>query len=207
MLAEPSGSAEVGDEAAVDLDLVERKALQIAQRGIAGAEIVERDPYPDGAKLMQDGKRRVVVADQDRLGDLELEPARRQAGGRERCDDLQRQRAALELDRRDVDRKPDVVRASSRPRCRRVISTHSPSWLISPVSSAIGMNSAGETMPRSGWRQRSSASQPVISSSLQARGKAGSRLRAASSAIACRRSISRQRRAVSLRRGPPCAVR
>ena len=43
-----------------------------------------------------------------------------------------------------------------------VVSTHSPSWLIRPVSSATGMNSAGEIMPRSGWCQRSSASQPVI---------------------------------------------
>jgi len=34
--------------------------------------------------------------------------------------------------------------------------------LINPVSSAIGMNSAGEIMPRSGWRQRTSASQPVM---------------------------------------------
>jgi hypothetical protein len=33
--------------------------------------------------------------------------------------------------------------------------------LISPASSATGMNSAGEIMPRSGCRQRSSASQPV----------------------------------------------
>ena len=43
-----------------------------------------------------------------------------------------------------------------------VVSTHSPSWLIRPVSSASGMNSAGEIMPRCGWRQRTSASQPVI---------------------------------------------
>ena len=43
-----------------------------------------------------------------------------------------------------------------------VVSTHSPSWLISPVSSAIGMNSAGGIMPRSACRQRTSASQPVI---------------------------------------------
>src|SRR6266851_3874526 len=31
-------------ERAIDLDLVERKALQIGQRGIAGAKIVHRDP-------------------------------------------------------------------------------------------------------------------------------------------------------------------
>ena len=42
-----------------------------------------------------------------------------------------------------------------------VCNTQSPSSLIKPVSSASGMNSAGETMPRSGWRQRSSASTPT----------------------------------------------
>ena len=137
------------DEAAVDLDLVEREALQIAQRRIAGAEIVERDAHADGAELMQDGKRRLVVADQHGFGDLELEPAGRKPGGGERRHDLQRQRAALELDRRDVDGKADVV-GQLAASVQAVISTHSPSSLISPVSSAIGMNSAGETMPRSG---------------------------------------------------------
>ena len=61
------------------------------------------------AKLMQDGERRLVVADQHGFGDLEFEPARRQAGRRQRRDDLQRQRAAPELHRRNVDREPDVV--------------------------------------------------------------------------------------------------
>ena len=102
--------ADIGDEAAVDLDLVEREALQIAQRGIAGAEIVERNADPDGAQLVQHRERRIVVADQHRLGDLELEPACGQTRGRQRCDDLQRQRAALELHRRDVDREADIVR-------------------------------------------------------------------------------------------------
>ena len=68
---------DVGDEAAVDLDLVERKTLQIAQRGIAGAEIVERNADADGAKVVQNGQRRLVVADEHGLGDLELQPARR----------------------------------------------------------------------------------------------------------------------------------
>ena len=51
------------------------KLLQVAQRRIAGAEIVERDAHADGAKLVQDGERRIVVADQHRFGDLELQPA------------------------------------------------------------------------------------------------------------------------------------
>ena len=100
---------DVVDEAAVDLDLVERKTLQIAERGIAGAEIVERDSDADAAKLMQNGKRCFVVANEHGLRDLQFEPARRQAGRRQCRDDLQGQRAAAKLHRRDVDREVDVV--------------------------------------------------------------------------------------------------
>ena len=43
--------------------------------------------------------------------------------------------------------------------CRQAArSTYAPSGTMSPVSSASGMNSPGETTPRSGWRQRTSAS-------------------------------------------------
>ena len=52
-------------------------------------------------------------------------------------------------------------------RAARLISRRaraSPSATISPISSATGMNSAGETMPFSGWRQRSSDSKPLIRS-------------------------------------------
>ena len=43
-----------------------------------------------------------------------------------------------------------------------VLSTHWPSWLIRPVSAAIGMNSVDGIMPRSGCCHRSSASQQLI---------------------------------------------
>ena len=48
---ESSRVASSRDEGAVDLDLVEREAAQIAQRRIAGAEIVERDPDAERAQL------------------------------------------------------------------------------------------------------------------------------------------------------------
>ena len=41
------GRRQIADEAAIDLDLVEGKLAQIAQRGIAGAEIVQRDAHAD----------------------------------------------------------------------------------------------------------------------------------------------------------------
>jgi hypothetical protein len=45
-----------------------------------------------------------------------------------------------------------------------VRNTHCPISSIRPVSSATGTKSAGETMPRTGCRQRNSASQPVTQS-------------------------------------------
>ena len=51
-------------------------------------------------------------------------------------------------------------------------STHSPSGMMSPVSSAIGMNSAGDSTRRSGCGQRSSASAP----SMRAAGEVDQRL-------------------------------
>ncbi|GCC48752.1 hypothetical protein chiPu_0033275, partial [Chiloscyllium punctatum] len=105
-----AGSGKILDEGAVDLDLVERKALQIAQRRIAGAEIVERDAHAELAQLMQDIECGIVVADQHGLGDLELEPRGRESRRRQRGGDVERQRLALELDRRHVDRNMDMIR-------------------------------------------------------------------------------------------------
>ena len=74
----------VGNEGAIDLDLVEREAAQVAERAIAGAEIVHGDAHAELAQLVQRGERVLAVLQQDRFGDLELEPVGRQAGGGER---------------------------------------------------------------------------------------------------------------------------
>ena len=82
------------DEGSVDLDLVERETAQIAERRIAGAEIVHRDPHAELAQLVQGRQRRVGVLQQHRLGDLELQPLGAQAGGRQRARDHLHQIAA-----------------------------------------------------------------------------------------------------------------
>src|SRR5665811_701377 len=70
-------AAEIGDEGLVDLDLVERKRLQIRQRRIAGAEIVHGDAHAESFQPAQDRNRAVEIADQHAFGDLELESGRR----------------------------------------------------------------------------------------------------------------------------------
>ena len=58
------------------------KLLQIAQRRVAGAEVVHRDPHAELAQLVQHRERRLVVANEHGFSDLQLEPLRRQAATR-----------------------------------------------------------------------------------------------------------------------------
>ena len=67
-------------EGLVDLDLVERKRLQIRQGGISRAEIVHRDAHSERLEPPQDRDRAREILHQDPLGDLEFQPARRQPG-------------------------------------------------------------------------------------------------------------------------------
>ena len=64
-------------KAAINLDLINRKALQIGERGVAGAEIVHRDPHADAPKLIQDRHRLLVIMKQESLGNLDLQSLRR----------------------------------------------------------------------------------------------------------------------------------
>ena len=76
----------------------------------------------------------------------------------QRVQDRFLQRAAVELHRRNVDRDADCSGQCDRLGDRLRGSTQPPIGTISPVSSAIGMKSAGEISPRVGWFQRISAS-------------------------------------------------
>ena len=61
------------DEAAVDLQFVEHRLVQIADRRIAGAEIVERDADAKRAQALQHVERRAVVAEEHAFGDFQLD--------------------------------------------------------------------------------------------------------------------------------------
>src|SRR5262249_42018510 len=65
-----------GNERSVDLEGIDRQPRQVAQRGIAGAEIVDRDAYPhllDGAQLPDVA---LDVLHEEALGDLQVEAVR-----------------------------------------------------------------------------------------------------------------------------------
>ena len=77
------------DEAAVDLQFVEHGLVQIADRRIAGAEIVERDADAERAQPLQDVEGRPVVAEEYAFGHLELDPVAGQlVAGQRLADDV-----------------------------------------------------------------------------------------------------------------------
>ena len=75
------------DEAAVDLQRVEIGAAQIAERGIAGAEIVHGELHAEALDLLEHLLGGAGQLEEHGLGDLELEPARLQAGLGQRGDE------------------------------------------------------------------------------------------------------------------------
>ena len=90
---------EVAHEGLVDLDLVERKAAQVAQAGIAGAEIVHRDANTERAQRMQGRQHLAALFQKQRLRDLEFQALRRQTGLLQRIHDQRQQVAEAELQR------------------------------------------------------------------------------------------------------------
>ena len=73
LVSDEAGSA---DEALVDLDLVEGRLLQIAERAVAGPEVVERKPDAELLQLGESLVGRIALGEEDAFGDLELEPLR-----------------------------------------------------------------------------------------------------------------------------------
>ena len=69
------------DEAAVDLDLVQRQTMDVAQARKAGAEVVERDVHPERLQRLQAFATLVEIAHQGGLGDFEVDAL----GGARRC--------------------------------------------------------------------------------------------------------------------------
>ena len=145
------GEQQALHERAVDLERVDRKLVQVAQRRIAGPEVVEIDFHAEVAQLAEQLRGLVGAVHQRGLRDFEAEVARLQSGAAERaCSTIHRKFCCMSC-RLDT----LTVMQSSPPagnrRCQSANvghacwSTHVPSGSMSPSSSAIGMNVTGET--------------------------------------------------------------
>ena len=74
---------ETAGEGAVELDAVERQLLEVAERGVAGAEVVERDPHAEAAQGVDVADGGVAARQEGGLGDLDVDRVRIDAVGRQ----------------------------------------------------------------------------------------------------------------------------
>ena len=144
------------DERAVDLQDVDREAVQVGKRRIAHAEIVDREPHAERLELAEALQVDLGVVHDRALGQLDHQVARVEARDVERVAHVGDQVRVLQVAAGDVDRDPQAVARCDRlcsmrgPGGRLSTSTQRPSSTIWPDSSAIGMKSPGITRPCSG---------------------------------------------------------
>ena len=103
-----SGGAEITQERPVDLDRVDGEAAEVAERRVAGAEVV--DAHSDAMLLQRDDRpeRAVDIVHQHGLGDLEVDQRRRHACSIDGPGDPLDQVRLPELLGGEVDGHPDV---------------------------------------------------------------------------------------------------
>ena len=108
---------EVAHERLVHFQLVDGKPLQVVERGIPGAEIVDGKLDADLLEFLEHRDGQFDVAHGDAFGHLQLQVARREPGLRQDALDHTGQVAAVELARRNVDRHGEVGRTRQVPPC------------------------------------------------------------------------------------------
>ena len=169
----PSG-VELVDERLGDLQRVERELLQVLQRRVAGAEVVDRDPHAERLAARAAAPRsRLTSRHQHALGDLEHQPARRSGRAARARPRRRRRTRRCAADAETLTRhRAGPARPARGRRGTRLSSTHAPIGTISPVSSASGMNSADG---RARCVQRSSASAARDRAGLEVARSAGRR--------------------------------
>ena len=100
-------SVDVLDEAAVDLQPVDLVRVDVAERGVAGAEIVELEMDAGGADMAQlGGDAGLLVVEDDGFDDFQRQLLRRQAGLLQRREQERVEIRLAQLGARDVDRQP-----------------------------------------------------------------------------------------------------
>src|SRR6185312_15370536 len=93
---------QAGDERAVDLQCIHGELAQVPERGVARAEVVDRDPHAEALDLTEPADRLLGVSHQRRLGDLECQVARIEAAGPKRLLYVLADLVTVELARGDV---------------------------------------------------------------------------------------------------------
>jgi hypothetical protein len=100
---------EVLHERLVDLQPLDRQALDVGERGVAGAEVVDREGHAELVQVAQALRRGLAVLDDRVLGELDVERGRIEAALAQHALDQELDPALAELHRREVDRHLHVA--------------------------------------------------------------------------------------------------
>jgi hypothetical protein len=151
--AQAGVALDLADEGAVELDGVAGDRVQVAEGGVAGAEVVDEDLEALGAQLAELADGEFLARDEGAFGDFELEGAGRQAVAFDAGDDLVGEVHLHELAGREVDadRQVFVGEARSRQDLRRAqlwSSICMPSSWTRSRDSATGMKTSGRSAGR-----------------------------------------------------------
>jgi hypothetical protein len=99
------GVGETTDEGAVDLQYVDREAVQVGERGVAGAEVIDRQSHAEGLDAMETLEVGSGVIHGGALGQLDHPVVRLEPGFEQRLRDILYQLAVLQVTAGDVDRQ------------------------------------------------------------------------------------------------------
>src|SRR5437762_2437658 len=96
--------ANVLDEGPVDLHLLERQLVEVRERRVAGAEVIQREAHPDPAELAQGAHGALRLGEEHALGDLEAERRGARPGGPKRAGDPEREERIEQASRGEIHR-------------------------------------------------------------------------------------------------------
>ena len=96
---------QAGDEAAIDLQCLDREAVQVGQRGEAGAEIVQQRQHAAAAQGVEHAQRARRIVEQRDFGDLDAQPVRIGAGVVDHAQQALGEIVRTEMPWRHVDRQ------------------------------------------------------------------------------------------------------
>ncbi len=100
------------------IEPIDREVLDVGQRRIPGAEIVDRDAHPQLVKPTQVRRDRFGIGHHDAFGELEIEPAGIEPGFRQRLGHQQGHALLAKLHGRKVDADAQRRKSRTLPRFR-----------------------------------------------------------------------------------------
>ena len=154
-------------EGLVHFQDVDREALQVAERRVPGAEVVDGEGHAQLLEGQHPGDDRLGVLDEDILGDLEHQGVGVEFRLLQRLGHITDQAVVLEVSRRDVDTQAEGTGFGRSALPRRACSARGQEYPSAERHDEAGLLGQADEVLReqagrvSGWRQRTRASSPI----------------------------------------------